>query len=100
MRTMVKNGPQAIALNQRLGLRSALWSQRGVAQLQALTRPRHTTRRRDDSLELLAWLTTRIDQLDDRITAVANPDPHARFLLTHPGVSPLSALTTVLLLGL
>jgi transposase len=29
MRTMVKNGLQAVALNQRLALRSALWTQRG-----------------------------------------------------------------------
>jgi transposase len=99
MRTMVKNGLQAIALNQRLALRSALWTQRGLAQLQALPLPAHTTRRRDDNLELLTWLTTRIVQLDDRIAAVADADPCARILLTHPGVGPLTALTTVLVLG-
>lgn len=99
MRTMVKNGLQAIALNQRLMLRSALWTQRGLAQLQALTLLPHTRRRRDESLELLAWLTTRITQLDDRIAAVAQTEPRARLLLTHPGVGPLTALTTVLVLG-
>jgi hypothetical protein len=50
---MVKNGLQAIALNQRLALRSALWTQRGLTQLKALVLPAHATRRRDDSLELL-----------------------------------------------
>jgi len=99
MRTMVKNGLQAIALNQRLTLRSGLWTQRGLAQLQALSLPTYATRRRDDSLELLAWLTTRIDDLDDRIAASADADPRARLLLTHPGVGPLTALTTVLVLG-
>jgi transposase len=99
MRTMVKNGLQAIALNQRLALRSALWTQRGLAQLKALALLPHTTRRRDDSLELLTWLTMRIDHLDDRIAAVANGDPRAQLLLTHPGVGPLTALTTVLVLG-
>jgi transposase len=99
MRTMVKNGLQAIALNQRLALRSALWTQRGLAQLQTLSLPTHTTRRRDDNLELLAWLTTRIDELDERIAASADADPRARLLLTHPGVGPLTALTTVLVLG-
>jgi transposase len=99
MRTMVKNGLQAIALNQRLALRSALWTQRGLAQLHALSLPPHATRRRDDNLELLAWLTTRIDELDDRISATADADPRARLLLTHPGVGPLTALTTVLVLG-
>jgi transposase len=99
MRTMVKNGLQAIALNQRLALRSKLWSQHGLAQLRALALPPYTTRRRDDSLELLAWITSRIDQLDERIAAVVATDSHARLLLTHPGVGPLTALTTVLILG-
>lgn len=99
MRTMVKNGLQAIALNQRLALRSALWSQRGLAQLQALPLAMHTRRRRDDNLELLGWLTARIDRLDDQIAAIAEGDRHAQLLLTHPGVGPLTALTTVLVLG-
>jgi transposase len=99
MRTMVKNGRQAIALNQRLALRSALWTQRGLAQLQALPLPAHTTRRRDDNLELLAWLTARINQLDDQITTVAREHPRVPLLLTHPGVGPLTALTTVLVWG-
>jgi transposase len=44
-------------------------------------------------------LTTRIDQLDEQIAAVVAADPRARLLLTHPGVGPLTALTTVLVLG-
>ena len=96
MRTMVKNGLQAIALNQRLALHSALWTRRGLTQLKALALPPHTTRRRDDSLALLAWLTTRIDELDAHSAAVANADPRVQLLLTHPGVGPLTALTTVL----
>ena len=99
MRTMVKNGLQAIALNQRLALRSKLWTQQGLAQLRALPLLAHTPRRRDDSLELLIWLTTRIDQLDELIATVAAANPCARLLLTHPGVGPLTALTTVLVLG-
>ena len=42
MRTMVKNGLHAIALNQRLALGSALWSAQGLAQLQALVLRPHT----------------------------------------------------------
>jgi transposase len=99
MRTMVKNGLQAIALNQRLAVGSKLWSQRGLSQLRALDLAPHTRRRRDDSLELLAWLTSRIDQLDDQIADVVARDSRARLLLTHPGVGPLTALTTVLVLG-
>jgi len=99
MRTMVKSGLQAIALSQRLALKSKLWSKRGLAQLQALDLPAHTTRRRADCLELLAWLTARIDQLDEQIATIANEDPRAKLLLTHPGVGPLTALTTILILG-
>jgi transposase len=99
MRTMVKNGLQAIALNQRLAVGSKLWTQRGLSQLRALDLAPHTRRRRDDSLDLLVWITSRIDQLDDQIADVVAADSRARLLLTHPGVGPLTALTTVLVLG-
>ena len=99
MRTMVKNGLHAIALNQRVALGPALWTKRGLAQLQALALPPHTAHRREDSLELLTWLTTRIDQLDAQIAAAAAADARAQRLLTHPGVGPLTALITVLVLG-
>jgi transposase len=99
MRTMVKNGLQAIALNHRLALRSKLWTERGRTALKGLVLPPHTTRRRDDNLELLMWLTTRIDELDTQIAAAAAADPRAALLLTHPGVGPLTALATVLVLG-
>ena len=99
IRTMVKNGLQAIALNRRLALGAKLWSHRGRAQLAALDLAPHTARRRADSLELLTWLETHIAGLDARITAAAHAHPGARLLLTHPGVGPLTALTTVLVLG-
>jgi transposase len=93
IRTMIKNGLQAIALNQRLALGASLWSQRGLAELQTLALPPHTTRRREDSLELLKWLDARIDLLDDHVAEAASANPDARRLLTHPGVGPLTALT-------
>lgn len=99
MRTMVKNGWHAIAMNRRLTLGPSLWSQRGLALLQTLALPPYTTQRRDQSVELLTWLTTHIEGLDDRVAAAAQADPGARLRLTHPGVGPLTALTTVLVLG-
>jgi len=99
MRTMVKNGLHAIALNHRVALGPALWTKRGLAQLQALALPPHTAQRCGESLELLSWLTTRIDQLDAQIAAAAAADARAQLLLTHPGVGPLTALITVLVLG-
>jgi transposase len=99
IRTMIKNGLHAIALNQRLALGPSLWSQRGLAQLQALVLLPHTTCRRDDSLELLQWLHHRIDALDLRVAAAAADNPDVRRLMSHPGVGPLTALATVLVLG-
>ena len=99
MRTMVKNGLHAIAMNRRLTLGPSLWSQRGLAQLRDLALAPHTTQRRDESLQLLTWLTARIEALDDRVAAAAQADPGARLLLSHPGVGPLTALTTVVVLG-
>jgi transposase len=99
IRTMVKNGLQAIALTRRLALGSTLWSQRGRAQLTALDLPRHTAQRREDSLELLTWLEAHITGLDARIADAARAHPGARLLLTHPGVGALTALATVLVLG-
>src|SRR5216684_2034342 len=99
MRTMVKNGLHAIAMNRRLTLGPSLWSQRGLAQLRDLALSPHTTLCRDESLQLLTWLTARIEALDDRVAAAAQADPGARLLLSHPGVGPLTALTTVVVLG-
>jgi transposase len=50
-------------------------------------------------LELLTWITNRVDQLDAQLADVVARDARARLLLTHPGVGPLTALTTVLVLG-
>jgi transposase len=99
IRTMVKNGLHAIALNQRLALGPSLWSRQGLAQLQALALLPHTRRRRDDSLELLQWLNCHIEALDLHVATAAAADPDARRLMTHPGVGPLTALATVLVLG-
>jgi transposase len=94
-----QNGLHAIALNQRLALGPSLWSRQGLAQLQALVLLPHTRRRRDDRLELLHWLNRRIDELDLHVATAAAADPAARRLMTHPGVGPLTALATVLVLG-
>ena len=99
IRTMVKHGLHAIALNQRLALGPSLWSRQGLAQLQALVLLPHTLRRRDDSLELLHWLHRHIDELDLQVATAAAADPNARRLMTHPGVGPLTALATVLVRG-
>ena len=99
IQTMLKNGLHAIALNQRLARGSRLLRRAGLAQLQALALPCYTAQRRDQSLELLGTLRTKIQQLDDAITAAAAAHPDAPRLLTHPGVGPLTALATIAVLG-
>ena len=99
IRTMVKNGLHAIALNDRLATGRALFTRRGRAQLQALALPPHLTQRRDQSLELLTWLDEHIGPPDGQIAAAAAADDQARRLMTHPGVGPLTAQATVLVLG-
>src|SRR5262245_31000874 len=99
IQTMLKNGLHAIALNQRLVRGAKLLRQAGVAQLRALPLPPYTAQRRDHSLELLETLHTKIQQLDAAIATAARAHPDAPRLLTHPGVGPLTALTTVVVLG-
>jgi transposase len=99
VRTMLRNGVHAIALSYRLPLGPSLFTRRGLAQLRALPLPPHTARRRDESLELLASLGTQIDQVEPRLAEAAHADAHASRLMTHPGVGPLTALATVLVLG-
>ncbi len=95
IRTMVKNGLHAIALNYRLARGSKLLRQAGLAQLHALPLPPHTAQRRDQSLELLAGLTAQIRALDEAITTAALAHPDAPRLITHPGVGALTALATI-----
>jgi len=99
VRTMLRNGVHAIALNYRLALGPSLFTRRGRAQLDQLALPPHTANRRDESLELLASLDSRLAVLDARIATVAEATPEAVRLMTHPGVGPLTALATILILG-
>src|SRR5439155_25114048 len=85
--------------NYRLARGSKLLRQAGLAQLHALALPPHTAQRRDQSLALLAGLTTQIRVLDDAITTAALAHPDGPRLITHPGVGALTALATIVVLG-
>lgn len=87
MRTMVKNGLHAIALNQRIALGPSLWTKRGLVQLQR-SLPPYTAHRRADSLELLTGLPPAWTSSYGEIAAAATADARAQRLLTHPGVGP------------
>jgi transposase len=70
-----------------------------LVQLRALPLPPHLARRRDESLALLAQLDGQIDQFEQRLADVAQGDPEACCLMTHPGVGALTALATLVTLG-
>ena len=99
LRTRVKNGLQAVALNYRLARRAKLWTARGRKELAALPLREGMARRRSDLLPLLAQLDNWIEELDQRLEREAEQRTAARLLMTHPGVGPLTALGTVLILG-
>jgi transposase len=99
LRTTVLNGLQAIALSHRLVAGSRRLTRGRVAQLARLPLSPHLARRRDESLELVSWLDQRIRGLDTLLDEAVEAEPAARRLLTHPGVGPVTALTTVVVLG-
>jgi len=99
LRTRAKNGLQALALSYGLRRRSRLWSERGQEELQKLPLREGMARRRADLLRLLAQLDQWIQELDARLEQEAEQREATRRLMTHPGVGPLTALGTVLVLG-
>jgi len=99
MRTRTLNGLQAVALNHGLCLRQKLWTKHGQAELKKLPLREGRARRRADLLALRAQLDRWIAELDQRIEQEVAQRPDAQRLLTHPGVGPLTALGTVLILG-
>jgi transposase len=99
LRTRAKNGLQAMALSYGLRRGGRLWSEAGQEELKKLPLREGMGRRRADLLRLLAQLDTWIKELDERLKQEAEQREAARLLMTHPGVGPLTALGTVLVLG-
>lgn len=99
MRTRLQHTLQAIALNHALREGRSLWTAAGRRALQDLALPRYTAQRRDELLSLYTQLDKRIQQLDKQVETEARQRPHARRLLTHPGVGPVTALATEVFLG-
>ncbi len=99
IRTRAKNGLQAIALNYGMRRRGRLWSKRGQEELKKIPLREGMGRRREDLLRLLQQLDGRVKALDQRIEQEVARREDAQRLMTHPGVGPLTALETVLVLG-
>jgi len=99
MRTRVMNQLQAIAMNEGVRLKKALWNKSGRARLESLSLAPWADRRRQELLELLDRLTARTEPLSVAIEDEAWKRPEVRLLMTHPGVGPLTALAFVLIVG-
>ena len=99
MRTRAQNGLQAIALSHGLRRRQRLWSQAGQEELKKIPLREGMGRRREDLMQLAGQLNRWIKELDQRIGEEVARRPEAQRLMTHPGVGPLTALGTVLVLG-
>ena len=99
LRTRAKNGLQAIALNHRMQRGWKLWTARGKEELKKLPLREGRARRREDLLALLGQLEQWVKELDQRIEEEVARREDAQRLMTHPGVGPLTALGTVLVLG-
>ncbi len=99
LRTRAKNGLQATALSYGLRRRGRLWSAAGQEELQKIPLREGMARRRADLLQLVRQLGVWIKELDQRIAEEVARQPDAQRLMTHPGVGPLTALGTVLVLG-
>lgn len=99
MRSRVQHSVQAIAPNHGLRQGRALWSAVGQQALQALSLPPYTGQRRNELLVLGGQLKKRIHELDQKVEAQAQQRPQSRWLMTHPGAGPVTALATDVFLG-
>jgi transposase len=99
MRTRAKNGLQALALSRSLCQGRKLWTVVGQRALQNLPLGEGPARRRQDLLQLLAQLNEWVQELDHCLEKEVEKRPEAQRLQTHPGVGPLTALATVVVLG-
>jgi transposase len=97
MRTRIMNQLQAVAMNEGLRRKRALWS--GRKQLESFLLAPWATRRRQDLLELLDRLNPTIQELTAAVEKEAQNKPEVQLLMSHPGVGPLTALAFVLIIG-
>src|SRR5271170_7667791 len=95
-RTRVMNQLQSVALNEGLRWKKRLWREHGRQQLEAFRLAPWASRRRRDLLELMDRLNPTIAELTQAIEREVEKCPHAKRLMTHPGVGALTALAFVL----
>jgi transposase len=99
IRSRVKNELQHLSLNKGMQKQNKLWSAAGQKALRELPLKPWAACRREDLLQLLAMLDQQIGKLDAAVQQAAEHNPHAKLLMTQPGVGPVTSLAFVLTLG-
>ena len=99
IRVQVKNALQHLAMNQGVLKKRRLWSAAGQRVLCELPLAPWASRRREDLLKMKSELDSKIDLLDQAVTAAAEKDEKARLLMTQPGVGPITSMAFVLTMG-
>src|SRR5215813_5068939 len=92
IRTIAKNSLHAIGINAGLPLKRRLLTDKGIAQLQALSLAPVLTQQRDEWLELIAAMNRRIATVEEALQQQAQGDAAVALLRTHPGIGLLTAL--------
>ena len=95
IRTMLRNGLQAVALSHRLRLGPKLFTQRGQQRFAALPLTGAFAVQRQHSLLLLASLAEQILAVEAELALRAQSDPRVQLVRTHPGVGLLTSLAVV-----
>jgi transposase len=99
MRTRVKNALQHLAMNSGMQKKRQLWSEAGQQAFGELAMPGWAGCRRQDLLEMLAYLDKKIAPLDRAAEELSQRDKMAQLLRTQPGVGPITALAFAATLG-
>lgn len=95
IRTMLRNGLQAVALSHRLRLGPKLFTVAGQQRFAALALTGAFAVQRQHSLVLLAALAEQIAAVETQLQQRAQCDPRVARLRTHPGVGLLTSLAVV-----
>lgn len=98
VRTMLKNGLQAVAMNEGLRLKRALWTAAGRQRLEALKLEGAAAWQRETSLAMLGELGERMARIEKELEKRAEGDERIQCLRTHPGVGLLTSSAVVHLL--
>jgi transposase len=99
IRTRIQNALQAMALANGLRRGPSLWSYDGQAKIAFLPLLPHASYRRSMLQEMYKKMEEEIESLTQRVAEQAELRSGARRLMTHPGVGPVTALATEVLLG-